>query len=82
MTEFLGLAALIVFVVIITPLLLAGVIHVVAAQGRPSGAPFGTPARSANSQRRNYPMGSTARSDGRDGTGWPSPTTATAHRAP
>jgi hypothetical protein len=40
MTEFLGLGSLIVFVVIITPLLLAGVIRVAVARDRPGGAPF------------------------------------------
>jgi hypothetical protein len=39
MTAFLGLASLIVLVAIITPLLLAGVIHVAAARDRPRDAP-------------------------------------------
>jgi hypothetical protein len=79
MTEFLALAGLIAFVVVVTPLLVAGVIAAAAARGRIEP---GQARQSAGDATVAYPVGSPESPAGRDGAARPSSTTATAHRAP
>jgi hypothetical protein len=79
MSQFLALAALIVLVAVVTPLLVAGVIASAVAVERLEASPGQQRPGEATVA---YPVGPPERSEGRDGAARPSSTTATAHRAP